>query len=256
VRGHCPTGLVKVTLPNLDELISALEATWPPASSMGVGPFTLRDGAGGGKRVSAATPNAPATADHIANAAAIMAAAGTARLFRLQPDDGALDDSLAEQGYQVLDPTRLFAAPVDAMLNPEQPPLAAVASDACLGIQSDIWEDGGIGPARRAVMDRACGPKAWLLSRLKDRVTGAGFVAVHNGIAMVHALEVRRSARRHGGARAMMHRAAKWAAAHEATQVSVAVTQANAAANSLYASLGMTVVGHYHYRIHPDDVDP
>ena len=40
--------------PSVDRLFAALEATWPPASSQRLGPFRLRDGAGGGKRVSAA----------------------------------------------------------------------------------------------------------------------------------------------------------------------------------------------------------
>jgi hypothetical protein len=31
------------------------------------------------------------------------------------------------------------------------------------------------------------------------------------------------------------------------------VAQDNAGGNALYASLGMTPVGHYHYRIHPED---
>ncbi|MEM9342808.1 MAG: GNAT family N-acetyltransferase [Pseudomonadota bacterium] len=243
-----------MTPPTPDTLIAALEATWPSASHLRMGPFTLRDGLGGGKRVSAATPNGPATAEDIANAAAIMAAAGTSRLFRLRPENSALDASLADLGYQRIDPTTLFAAETAALLNAEQPPLAALAAEICLSIQADVWEAGGIGPARLAVMDRAAGPKAWLLARLQDRVAGAGFVAVHEGIAMVHALETRRSARRKGAARAMMHRAAKWAAAQGAGYVSVAVTQANGPANALYASLGMAVVEHYHYRIHPDDV--
>ena len=37
------------------ELYATLEATWPPAARRRVGPWTIRDGQGGGKRVSAAT---------------------------------------------------------------------------------------------------------------------------------------------------------------------------------------------------------
>lgn len=246
-----------MTLPSPETVMAALEATWPPASTLGVGAFTLRDGAGGGKRVSAATPNGPeTTVEDIENAAAVMAAAQCPRLFRLSPGHKVVDQMLTDLGYQIIDPTTLFIAPTANLLKPDQAPLAAIAAETCLGIQADIWEDGGIGPARRAVMARAASPKAWLLARVNDRAVGAGFVSVDQGIAMVHALDVRRHARRQGAGRAMMHRAAAWAQTHDAVHIGVAVTQANVAATTLYASLGMTVVEQYHYRIHSNDVDP
>jgi len=37
-------------------LARVMEETWPPAARWRLGPFTLRDGAGGGKRVSAQKP--------------------------------------------------------------------------------------------------------------------------------------------------------------------------------------------------------
>ena len=46
-----------------------------------------------------------------------------------------------------------------------------------------------------------------------------------------------------------MRRAAAWAQSLGATHMSVICTQANPAANGLYASLGMACVGSYHYRI-------
>jgi N-acetylglutamate synthase len=38
-----------------DVFADAMEATWPPAATTRLGPWLLRDGKGGGKRVSAAT---------------------------------------------------------------------------------------------------------------------------------------------------------------------------------------------------------
>ena len=43
------------TLPEEEAFVAAMEATWPAASRRQVGPFVIRDGQGGGKRVSAAT---------------------------------------------------------------------------------------------------------------------------------------------------------------------------------------------------------
>ena len=48
-----------MVLDTCDALEAALEATWPPARAWTVGPWRIRDGAGGGKRVSAATIRNP-----------------------------------------------------------------------------------------------------------------------------------------------------------------------------------------------------
>ena len=112
----------------------------------------------------------------------------------------------------------------------------------------DIWAAGGIGPARVEVMARAPGPKTSIFGRSNNRPAGAGFVALHEGIAMVHALEVLARHRREGLGRYMMQQAAFWAADRGATHMSVICTAANVSANALYTSLGFTLVGQYHYR--------
>ena len=50
--------------------------------------------------------------------------------------------------------------------------------------------------------------------------------------------------------------AAFWAAEQGASQLSVICTEANVAANGLYASLGMPAMGHYHYRILKTEPEP
>jgi ribosomal protein S18 acetylase RimI-like enzyme len=72
---------------------------------------------------------------------------------------------------------------------------------------------------------------------------------------MVHALEVRPEARRKGLARHIMRHASAWAEGQGAKYLALAVTRANVGANALYSSLGMEVVGQYHYRMAPKD-DP
>ena len=235
--------------PDKAALFRALEATWPPRRAWSLGPVTLRDGGGGGKRVSAATVKGHATETEIAQAEAAMEAKGDLPLFRLHDEDTDLDRRLEARGYQVIDPTVFHAAPIDRLRRPDQAPLDAIASAARLGIHADIWADGGIGPARLAIMDRASEPKAWLLGRKDDRAAAAGFVSISDGIAMVHALETVPRFRRRGVARAMLARAAKWGASHGAQVLALAVTAGNTPANALYASLGMQRCGGYHYRI-------
>ena len=65
---------------------------------------------------------------------------------------------------------------------------------------------------------------------------------------MLHALEVTPSQRRQGSAHNILRAAVAWAQANGADTLSLVVTVANDKARRLYASLGMAVVGQYHYR--------
>ena len=67
------------------DAFAVLAATWPPAEAMRLGPWTLRRGAGGGSRVSAATLEGEDGA--IESAAAAMLAWGQAPLFMIRDGD-------------------------------------------------------------------------------------------------------------------------------------------------------------------------
>jgi GNAT superfamily N-acetyltransferase len=225
-------------------LAEVMEATWPPFSRQALGPFTLRDGAGGGKRVSAASLDGPFTeADLDA-----LEAAMDAPLMLVRAGDKALDAALHARHWRIVDPVVAYATPV-ARLTAELPALTAFPHWPPLEVARSIWAEGGIGPARIAVMDRVTGPKAAVLGRIDDRSSGVAFVACHGAEAMVHALDVRESQRRRGLGRNLLHAAANWAAGQGATRLSLVVTRQNAAARALYARLGMEAVGEYHYRM-------
>lgn len=224
------------------DLFDVLEATWPAAASRRIGPFWLRDGAGGGKRVSATLLEGDFTD------AAFDAVAGQP-LFQLRPGQDALDAALAARGYAVVDPTVLYTAPVEALAEAPRP-VALPTIWPPLAIQRQIWAEGHVGPERLAVMDRACAPKTSFIARFKDRAAGVGFVAIHQGIAMLHALHVDPAFRRQGIARYMVRGMAHWAQAQGASSFALAVTQGNSGARALYEALGMTEAGAYHYREH------
>lgn len=225
-------------------LAEVMEATWPAARCWRLGPFTLRDGAGGGKRVSAASAEAPFTAPELDAAIAAM----PEPLFLIRPGDEALDAALDARGWRIVDPVVAYAAPV-AALAAELPGLTAFPHWPPLEIARSLWAEGGIGAARIAVMGRVAGPKTALLGRTGDRPAGVAFVACHRTEAMLHALEVRDSQRRQGLGRNLLHAAANWAADQGASRISLVVTRQNTAACALYARLGMQVVGQYHYRM-------
>ena len=102
-------------------------------------------------------------------------------------------------------------------------------------------------------MERAADPKTSFLGRSGDAPGGTGFVSAHDGIAMVHALEVHPTARRRGVGAAMMRAAANWAQAKGLHWITLAVTRANVPANGLYRRLGMHEATGYHYRRAPGD---
>ncbi|SFD02043.1 GNAT family N-acetyltransferase [Tropicimonas isoalkanivorans] len=235
-----------MTPPASSALFSALDATWPAASIAEVPGWCVREGKGGGSRVSAATAKV-GSAD-IAEMERAHTAFGQRPLVMVRYGEDALDARLAAAGYRVKDPVIALACPVAVLAEAPPPVTAYHVAWPPVQIQVEIWEQGGIGPARLAVMDRVVGPRIALLGRSGDRPAGTAFAAIHGNIAMVHALEVRRDMRRKGAARHIMQAAALWAQTQGATWLAVLVTRENAPAKALYASLGLGAVEEYHYR--------
>lgn len=231
---------------NTNDLFDVVEATWPAANEKQVGPWLIRRGQGGGKRVSAARPIGPVKQSDVALAASEMGKLGQPALFSLRPEDGQLDTILDRMGYEVIDPSILFIGPLPEA---KVPPVTAFDIWPPLQIMKDVWAEGGITAGRIAVMERVTGPKTSILGRVSDRAAGCAFVAIHGKTAMVHAVEVLPDYRRNGLARNMMHAAARWAKDQGAEHFSLVTTGSNVAAQSLYSSLGMSVVGRYHYRM-------
>lgn len=232
-------------------IFDLLDATWPAAAVRRVGPWLVRDGQGGGSRVSAATALGPVRPADIVIAEQAMLALGQSPLFMIRDGDAALDERLARAGYVIKDPVLAYAAPVTLLAAQDLPPKTAFQAWPPLAIQTEIWAEGGIGPERLAIMHRAPQPKVSFLGRVQDRPAGCAFVGMAGQAAMLHALEILPMFRRHGLGRHLLIAAARWAQAQGAQNLLLVVARANLAANALYASLGMGIVGQYHYRIHP-----
>ena len=228
-----------------------IDATWPAAGVRTVGPWIIRQGQGGGSRVSAATAKSSVRADERLVAEQAMQDMDQSPIFMIRPGDEALDAQLAAAGYVIKDPVTAYAAPLAGLAALDLPAKTAFLAWPPLAIQAEIWAAGGIGPARLAIMDRVIGPKVSFLGRVGDQAAGCAFVARHGPNAMLHALEVLPAHRRQGLGRHMLIASARWAQAQGAQSLSLVVTRANVAASALYISLGMGVVGQYHYRVRP-----
>ncbi len=237
--------------PALDRLYAAIDATWPPAARIEAGPWLLREGRGGGKRVSAATPRGDWREEDIVAAEEAMRLLGQTPLFMLTDADTTLDAALAQRGYAVIDPVNLWHCPAESLTDRRLPPVTAFTIWEPLAIMREIWEASGIGAERQTIMERAPHPKTSVFGRVSDKPAGCAFVAIHNGVAMLHALEILPEHRKKGLGAWMMRAAAIWAARHHAQSLAVLCTRDNTGANALYAALGMQIVGGYHYRILP-----
>ncbi|CUI35570.1 GNAT family N-acetyltransferase [Cognatishimia activa] len=238
-----------MTLPTIDKLYDVCEATWPCASQREIGGFIVRDGKGGGKRVSAATLNAPLARANYDEAEAAMDALGQSRLFQIREGEGALDQILIGRGYSVIDPVNVYAIAAKDLAIETPPRTVAIPTWEPLAIMEELWSEGGVAQERIEVMLRAAYPKTGLLSRWNDKPAGTSFVSMHDGVSMIHALEITPRQRRNGLGRWAMIRTGFWTLENGGETVSVICTQTNTAANKLYQSLGMQNIGSYHYRI-------
>lgn len=229
---------------NTPALLAALEGTWPAAAERRSGPFVLRDGAGGGKRTSAATLEGP-----FSEGALESALEQGARLFRLS-EDGALDRALERRGFLRVDPSLIYAAPVADVAAPARP-VSLLQCWPPIAMQRLLWAEAGTGPERLAVMARAAPPRMAFIARHRNRAAGVAFCAIHQGIAMLHALEILPVFRREGVARNAVAGIADWAMGEGAHTFALAVTQANHPARALYTALGLREALPYHYRSLP-----
>jgi GNAT superfamily N-acetyltransferase len=234
---------------DLAMLYAAIDATWPAAKMTRLGPWTLREGQVGGKRVSATTTEGDLDEVDLSDVEDAMRSMNQTPLFMVRPEQQGLDQFLAAKGYDVVDPVNIYHGPLQAMADAPIPRAKVFDIWPPLAIQTDIWASGGIGPERVAVMDRAEGPKTAILGRYDQTAAATAFAAVSGDLAMVHALEVLDSCRKLGVGRMMTCHVARWGLENGASHLAALCTENNSGANALYASLGLRVVGQYHYRM-------
>jgi GNAT superfamily N-acetyltransferase len=241
--------------PDSAALTQALAEGWRPAESARIGGWLVRWSSEGGKRASAIWPFGDPGMDldaAVAAASGLQRSHGARPLAHVGPADGPLDARLAALGWDVADPCHVLAAPAAAVAARGHGGRMAVAVRCPLAALDELWEAGGIGPGRRAVMETTPAPKEIVLMREDDRAAAALFVAATGPVATLHAVHVAPAFRRRGVGAALCAAAGAWALEAGAETLALAVTVANAPARALYGALGFVEAFPYHYRRAPE----
>jgi GNAT superfamily N-acetyltransferase len=243
--------MTEVRAPDPDRLFAIIDATWPAHRVWVEDGWTLRQGCGGGKRVSAATPATPNTVPDIQAASRIMRRLGQDKLFMIRPQDKVLDQALADQEFQIIDPVTVLQAEV-ARLQIHTQTHQTVVNETPTEAMGTVWAAGGILEGRLDVMRRCALPKACFGICADGEVVATAFVAIDGRLAMAHAVEVLAPLRGKGYGRSITQAVIRWAREQGADGFSVVTTKANTAALGLYHGMGMTDICEYHYRIKID----
>ncbi|MEM7641117.1 MAG: GNAT family N-acetyltransferase [Pseudomonadota bacterium] len=224
-----------------------IDACWPAERIWTDGPWTHRATPGAGGRVNAISGNAP---DQIDRAETIARDTGRRASFIIWPEQTALDTELARRGYVIQDAVHLYTIDITTLTTEPMPHATGFTIWPPLQIMRDLWNAGGIGHERQAVMVRAARPCA-AMARVDDRAAGVGFIAAHGDTALLSAVEVVPRHRRKGVSGLILRAAAHWARAQDCSRVALVTTRDNLAANAAYSSHGMAIVEGYHYRRAP-----
>ncbi len=234
-----------MSLPGGARILAAVRATWPPSRLDPSGPFDLpaeREGTG---RATAARLRSGAVATGRDVAAVEAARPGTA-FCALADEEAPLEAVLAARGYVAGAPADLMAGPVEGLAG-ALPPVSGFAHWPPLAMCGAIWDAHGHTDHRRAPARRALEPRAAILLRFEDRAAGALFVAVHDGLAVLHMVVTLARFRRRGVGMLGMRHAAAWAADHGAGALALPVEANNVAAVALYRRAGLVRRGGYRY---------
>jgi len=234
---------------NLENFWVANDCCWPAKTTYNLGPWIIRCGKGGGKRVSAATRNGGFVVSDVILAEDAMRELSQPPMFRIYKDDEELDSALSKIGYSIIDPSTIYSCNINKISTLNLPLVTAFTVWPPLHLMEEIWLSGGIGLERLAVMDRTMHPKTSILGRINNKASGCAFVSTYKNIATIHAVHVLPSSRRLGLGRYMLIAAANWAMERGCLYFSLISSDSNEKAKQLYTKLGMEPIGHYHYRI-------
>ena len=130
-----------MTLPSVQRLYQAINTTWPARATRQEAGWEIRDGAGGGKRVSAVTLAQTELPD-IDWVEARLSEQGQEHLFMIRDGDEILDAALAARGYEIIDPVTLYLCETAPLRPASLPRAQSYCIWEPLHIMREIWAAG------------------------------------------------------------------------------------------------------------------
>ena len=244
-----------MTLPSVVEFERAGLEAWPGIDVQWDGGWVRRAAGGYTKRANSTQcldPEDGEDADlRVISASSWMVIRAIKPTFRITPlASPELTEALDEAGWQVIDPSHLFAMPLGDHEPDAQARLLPVLDPAFLAAQQRLQ---GYGEATMQQMHN-------LLAALTVSATGivvyrdgepaaSGLMAIANGIVITGNVITDTARRRQGLGGAMMRTGLAWARAEGATVAALNVQADNPAGQALYHSLGYVRQYDYAYRI-------
>ncbi len=162
-----------------------------------------------------------------------------------EPDD--LDTRLEARGYVIHDPVTTLVKPVASMAMPEHVTLNARPSQGWLAVYlSNITPDRR--PFAEAILARVPAPCTFAEARRDGETIATALGVLHEGAVIAECVGTSSSARRQGAASAVMSALEVWGTSQGAHTIGLQAVTTNTPAQGLYAALGYTAAGTYHYR--------
>ena len=215
---------------------------WPAGDTLDLDGWLWRCGGGGSQRANSVSTvrftggDVEAAIDDVERRYRARGAPARFHTFDLtEPAD--LAERLGARGYRGGETTLTMFAPPR--------PVAAPAGVVTLAEPDGGWLDvylGAITESRRAANTKILAniprPCALFACRRNDETISTALCVVSHGCAVVECIATRESARRQGGAEAVMQALLAWAAHQAVSMIGLQVVEANAPAIALYRRLG------------------
>ncbi|MFN3743557.1 MAG: GNAT family N-acetyltransferase [Hyphomicrobiaceae bacterium] len=158
-----------------------------------------------------------------------------------------LDARLAARGYVIHDPVTTLVKPVEAVPLPADVTLGDAPSQGWMAVYlSNISADRR--PFAAAILTRVPAPRVFAEVRRQGETIATALGVLHDGAVIAECVGTAAAARRQGAASAVMQAVEAWAAELGARTIGLQAVTTNMPAQGLYAALGYTAAGTYHYR--------
>jgi GNAT superfamily N-acetyltransferase len=162
-----------------------------------------------------------------------------------QPHD--LDERLAARGYVIHDPVTTLIKSVERIDQPADVVLRENPSEGWMSVYlSNVTPDRR--PFAADILARVPGPRVFAEVLRDGAVCATALGVFFENTVIAECVGTAAAARRQGAAAAVMRALEAWAGSQGAHTIGLQAVTTNAPAQGLYASLGYTAAGTYHYR--------